>query len=72
MNKNVKPWDMLKKDENGPGKRTTVEIIEKRMSICEACPSLKAGFCIECGCRMKWKTQLAYASCPLHKWETEG
>lgn len=72
MNKNVKPWDMLRKGENSPGKRAATETAEKRMSICEACPSFKAGFCAECGCRMKWKTTLSYASCPLHKWEAEA
>jgi hypothetical protein len=68
---NVRPWDMLKNKHEGKGKRVSLEVSEKRMSICEACPSLKAGLCTECGCRMKWKTTLAYASCPLHKWEAE-
>jgi len=72
MNKNVKPWDMLRNADNGPGKRTSLDVSEKRMSICEACPSLKKGFCSECGCRMKWKTTLTYAYCPLHKWEAEA
>jgi len=68
---NVRPWDMLKGGQ-GSGKRVSEEVQAARFSICESCPSLKLGICVECGCRMKWKTSLAYASCPLHKWEAEN
>jgi hypothetical protein len=64
---NVRPWHMLK----GPENKVSSDISEKRYSICESCPSLKLGICTECGCRMKWKTQLKFASCPLEKWGPE-
>lgn len=66
---NVRPWHMIKND--GAGEKTSQEVSDNRMSICEECPSLKAGFCMECGCRMKWKTTLRFAACPLGKWGQE-
>lgn len=59
-------------------KQAPPEIIEERRSICRACefavpcalkPHLRCS-CSRCGCRLKWKTSLAYESCPLEipKW----
>jgi hypothetical protein len=55
---------MLKKD----AERVDTKTQEERMSICNTCPSLKLGFCTECGCKMSWKTTLKNAHCPIHKW----
>ena len=42
----------------------------KRLSTCESCPRYDAekSRCLECGCFMKTKTQLAASTCPLNKW----
>lgn len=65
MSDNVRPWDMLRKEVP----KAPEEVVTERLSICAACPSLKLGICMECGCKMKWKTKLSMATCPLHKWE---
>ena len=64
----VKPWDLLKTGVE----KASIETQKNRMSICEACPSLKLGFCDKCGCRMKWKTTLKHAICPINKWGAEA
>lgn len=60
----AKPWDLL----NPLEPRVTKEAAKTRMSICTSCPELKLGICMKCMCKMKWKTTLAGAFCPLHKW----
>ena len=62
----TRPWDIVnpktaKIDENES---------EKRLAICESCPSLikLTHQCKECGCFMKLKTKLKEATCPLGKW----
>lgn len=42
----------------------------ERLAICNTCPELiKATWtCKECGCFMKVKARLGFASCPLDKW----
>lgn len=42
---------------------------QQRMSICQACPELKAlNRCQQCGCFMSIKTRIYSATCPLGKW----
>jgi hypothetical protein len=60
----VKPWDLF----NPSVPRASKEVSDARLAICHDCPQLLAGFCKECGCRMKWKTTLFDAVCPLGKW----
>jgi hypothetical protein len=61
----TRPWDAA-----DPRNYTDSESSNKRMAICETCPSLlKATHqCKECGCFMKLKTKLKNAECPLGKW----
>lgn len=50
--------------------RSTKEVIEDRLAICQTCPQLnqKLMQCRKCGCFMKLKTTLQGAKCPLGKW----
>lgn len=42
---------------------------DRRYSICEECPHLKATKrCDKCGCFMAAKTKLLHATCPINKW----
>jgi hypothetical protein len=61
-----RPWDLV-----NPNKERVAEAdAEKRLEICEKCPSLLRAThqCKECGCFMKLKVKLANATCPLSKW----
>jgi hypothetical protein len=62
----TRPWDVL----NPNTEKVSEEEAERRMSICEQCPSLLkiTNQCKECGCVMKLKTKLMKATCPLDKW----
>jgi hypothetical protein len=62
----TRPWDVL----NPNTERVSEEEAERRMSVCEQCPSLLkiTNQCKECGCIMKLKTKLMKATCPLDKW----
>jgi hypothetical protein len=62
----TRPWDVL----NPNTEKVSEEEAERRMSICEQCPSLLkiTNQCKECGCIMKLKTKLMKATCPLDKW----
>ena len=64
---NTRPWDLLKTDEP----RATDEEAAKRLDICKSCAHyLKPTHqCKKCGCLMNLKVKLAYASCPVHKWD---
>ena len=66
-NKQVRPWDLFNKNKERAGK----DIKDIRMQICKECPFFikTTAQCTKCGCFMHLKTQLAEASCPLHKWE---
>jgi hypothetical protein len=61
----VKPIDMFDKQN-----RTSDDIADKRMSICNDCDRLIpiTHQCKECGCFMKMKVKLKTATCPLGKW----
>jgi len=62
----TRPWDVL----NPNTERVSEEEAERRMSVCEQCPSLLkiTNQCKECGCIMNLKTKLMKATCPLDKW----
>ena len=49
---------------------STAELTQKRLDICNKCPSLdrQYGRCMECGCFVKAKTRLSFEDCPLGKW----
>jgi hypothetical protein len=63
------PWDML----NPKVEKLSKKESEKRLKICLGCDRLikSTKQCKECGCFMSLKTQIANASCPLHKWGNE-
>lgn len=44
------------------------DIIDKRRTICDGCPSNKHGVCIECSCVVTFKTTFNNVQCPLNKW----
>lgn len=51
------------------GKRVPVAAFDKRIKICEACPSLTfKAFCGVCGCLVSEKADMADEKCPLGKW----
>jgi hypothetical protein len=62
----VTPIDFL----NPKSERVSLEISEKRLSICKACPEIISitNQCKQCGCFMNLKTKLEKATCPLGKW----
>ena len=62
---NAKPWDILDKN-----KRTSEEIYQERMDICNGCEFLftPTKTCKMCGCFMELKTRINDAYCPLRKW----
>ena len=62
----ARPWDVL----NPNVERSSEVEAERRMSICQECPSLLklTNQCKECGCVMNLKTKLEKATCPLGKW----
>ena len=41
---------------------------EKRLAICNICPSNKFSVCIECACPIQTKILLENSTCPLNKW----
>lgn len=63
----VTPLDLL----NPKTLQASDEVAEHRYSICLECPELVklTKQCKQCGCFMFAKTKLAYAKCPLEKWE---
>jgi len=64
MDRQVKPWDVLKKEN-----WTDQEIRLARLAVCKACPELTAfNFCRHCNCFMPSKTLLQKAKCPINKW----
>jgi len=64
--KNVKPWDILKKDTE----YASEEVANFRYNTCLSCPELikLTKQCKQCGCFMTIKTKLQAATCPLEKW----
>ncbi len=55
----------------GRGK-TSPEVFEQRISICNLCPSRNDDKCAECGCYLAEKAAIPTAYCPLYKWLGEG
>lgn len=62
---NAKPWDIL-----NPDKRTSENIHNNRMDICNKCEYLinMTKQCKKCGCFMEIKTKIDNAYCPIGKW----
>lgn len=62
----VTPLDLL----NPMTKRSSADLSESRMSICQGCPELikLTTQCKKCGCIMSIKTKLEAAKCPIGKW----
>jgi ribosomal protein L32 len=55
---------------NPQTRRTTDEVSDQRMSMCNECPELIkiTKQCKKCGCFMLAKTKLEIAKCPIGKW----
>lgn len=49
-----------------------IKISQERLDICKICEHFdeKEIKCKECGCYMKFKTLLPWATCPLGKWNS--
>ena len=62
----VTPLDLL----NPKTKRTSDEIANSRLDICNSCPHLiqLTKQCKKCGCFMAAKTKYEAAKCPIGKW----
>jgi hypothetical protein len=45
---------------------------EKRLAICNSCPSNQYAVCIECACIIQTKILLEGSTCPLNKWNEES
>tara|TARA_Y100000310_G_C20587896_1_gene766414 strand:- start:71 stop:433 length:363 start_codon:yes stop_codon:yes gene_type:complete len=46
------------------------EILDNRWNLCSSCEFLtESNKCKKCGCFMKVKHKLAFARCPIGKWE---
>lgn len=67
--KPARPWDFFNKNVD----RVSLEIYEKRMSICQSCPELikTTKQCKICLCIMPAKARLPHADCPIGKWGKE-
>lgn len=62
----TRPWDVLSpKTEYAES-----DLARKRLETCLGCEKLiqLTKQCSECLCFMQYKTKLAEAECPLHKW----
>ena len=47
------------------------EILDERWTLCSGCEFLtEKNTCQKCGCFMKVKHKLAFASCPIGKWDS--
>jgi hypothetical protein len=62
----TRPWDVV----NPNTEFADDEKQSTRMTICRNCPEYVklTSQCKQCGCVMKLKTKLLYASCPLGHW----
>jgi hypothetical protein len=63
-------WESAKYAGKGLPVLVSSEVASERYSICRECPQLTDQYrCIECGCFMRKKVNLAASSCPIGKWE---
>ena len=62
-------WENSKTLKESNDLLVPADVAFDRYEICKACPSLINQTCIECGCPMDAKTQLASAECPVGKWK---
>jgi hypothetical protein len=62
----TRPWDFL----NPNTEYTSDEEESTRYSLCMECPEFikPTTQCKQCGCIMKAKVKLKYATCPIGKW----
>jgi len=63
----ARPWDIL--DPNMP--KVTEKIRKERIDACMGCENLIkfTKQCKKCGCFMKVKSNIPWASCPIGKWD---
>ena len=63
----ARPWDIL--DPNM--QKVTNKVREERIDACNNCEFLIkfTKQCKKCGCFMKVKTTIPWASCPIGKWD---
>lgn len=62
----TRPWDVL-----NPNTEFADDAEQSmRYSMCQDCPEFikLTSQCKQCGCIMKVKTKLKYATCPIGKW----
>lgn len=60
----VTPLDLF--DPRQP--RSSKELLNERLSICQTCKFFTGQRCLKCGCFMSLKGTLANASCPIGHW----
>jgi len=55
---------------NGKETIASVELIEKRIKVCNKCPYLSSNraYCTECGCIISLKTKFKSSKCPKKYW----
>lgn len=63
----ARPWDIL--DPNMP--KVTESVRKERIDACMGCEHLIkfTKQCKKCGCFMKVKSHIPWASCPVGKWD---
>lgn len=47
---------------------TEHDLMERRLKICNVCPSKSGVRCHECGCFISLKVGVKVATCPIGKW----
>ena len=60
----VTPLDLF--DPRQP--RSSKELLNERLSICQTCKFFTGQRCLKCGCNMAIKTYLTASTCPIGKW----
>ena len=61
--------DLVKQFKDKPTDKVSVDLYNKRISICNSCPKkLITGNCSVCGCFVRDKAKYSDESCPLNKW----
>ena len=50
--------------------KTTREVINLRLSVCNDCSFREDDHCKQCGCTLSVISQVKFAKCPLDKWDS--